>query len=395
MSDTGTGVRGWIEAARSLQSDTLALRRSIHAEPELGLRTPRTVAKVREALAGLPLEWKTGASTSGAVAVLRGARPGRTVLLRGDMDALPMPEDTGLSFRSTVEGAMHACGHDAHVAMLASAARVLCSRRESLAGTVLFAFQPGEEGWHGAKLMLEDRLFEDPRPEAAFALHVMPNAPAGLFTAKSGPMLASADEISIRVRGRGGHASMPHHALDPIPVACEIVTALQAFVTRRIDVFDPVVITIARSRAAPPTTSSPNRRALLAIRAVSETATPRTRDRARAERGPRPHGCGRGRDRARVPRDRCDERAAAVAERAIRAVRRRGADDVSPVMGAGFFYVLQRPGSHGVPRRAPRARRGRALPCHSNRMLLDEAMLPRGVAAHCAIAERFLARGFE
>src|SRR5262249_31043087 len=161
----------------------------IHAEPELGLQTPRTIAKVRAALAGLPLEWKTGRATSGAVALLRGARPGRSVLLRGDMDALPMSEDTGLEFRSTVAGAMHACGHASHPAMLASAARLLCARRAELAGTVLFLFQPGEEGWHGAKLVLDEGLLADPAPEAAFALHVMPNAPAGLFTAKAGAML--------------------------------------------------------------------------------------------------------------------------------------------------------------------------------------------------------------
>ena len=135
MNDRVTQVmtepQGWYDAAQAMQGDTVALRRAIHAEPELGLQTPKTLAKVRAALAGLPLEWKTGPSTTGAVAVLRGARPGRTVLLRGDMDALPMPEDTGLAFRSTVEGTMHACGHDTHTAMLASAARILCARRES------------------------------------------------------------------------------------------------------------------------------------------------------------------------------------------------------------------------------------------------------------------------
>ena len=138
MNDVVDTTRGWIDAAQSVQSDTVALRRAIHAEPELGLQTPKTMAKVRASLAGLPLEWKTGASTTGAVAVLRGGKPGRTVLLRGDMDALPMPEDTDVPFKSTVAGTMHACGHDTHTAMLASAARLLCAKRDSLAGTVLF-----------------------------------------------------------------------------------------------------------------------------------------------------------------------------------------------------------------------------------------------------------------
>ena len=150
---------------------------------------------------------------------------------------------------------MHACGHDTHTAMLASAARALCARRESLAGTVLFMFQPGEEGFHGARFMQDDGLLDNPTPEAAFALHIMPNAPAGTFGAKAGPMLASADQLGVRVVGKGGHASMPHQAIDPIPVACEIVTALQVFVTRRIDIFNPAVITIAKiNRAAAPTT---------------------------------------------------------------------------------------------------------------------------------------------
>ena len=182
----GDGNPGWLEAAQALQADTVALRRAIHAEPELGLQTPKTLAKVRAALAGLPLEWKTGGSTTGAVAVLRGAKPGRTVLLRGDMDALPMPEDTGLPFRSKVRSTMHACGHDTHTAMLASAARVAVRRSEALAGTVMFMFQPGEEGWHGARFMLDDGLLDDPAPDAAFALHIMPNAPAGLSAPRPG-----------------------------------------------------------------------------------------------------------------------------------------------------------------------------------------------------------------
>jgi hippurate hydrolase len=154
MNDIAMDPSGWRAAAQALQPDPVALRRAIHAEPELGLETPKTLAKVKAALAGLPLEWKQGNSTTGAVAVLRGGKPGRTVLLRGDMDALPMPEDTGLPFRSMVQGAMHACGHDTHTAMLASAAKAMCARRETLDGTVLFMFQPGEEGWHGAKCMI-------------------------------------------------------------------------------------------------------------------------------------------------------------------------------------------------------------------------------------------------
>src|SRR5215210_6441205 len=237
-----------IDGARRIAERITDLRRAIHAEPELGLHTPKTRDKVRAALAHLPLSWREGPSTTGLVATLDSGRPGRSVLLRGDMDALPMPEETGLEFASTVAGAMHACGHDAHVAMLAGAAELLCARAENLEGKVHFMFQPGEEGWHGARFMLDDGLL-DPLPEAAFALHLMPNAPHGIFSGKAGPLLASADQLRIRVIGRGGHASMPHDALDPIPVACEIVSAIQTWVTRQVPVLDPAVVTIASIEA--------------------------------------------------------------------------------------------------------------------------------------------------
>ena len=403
MNDMVTDSRGWIAAAASVQEATIALRRAIHAEPELGLQTPKTMAKVREALAGLPLEWKTGSSTTGAVAVLRGARPGRTLLLRGDMDALPMPEDTGLPFRSKVEGSMHACGHDTHTAMLASAARLLCARRDTLAGTVLFMFQPGEEGFHGARFMIEDGLLANPAPEAAFALHIMPNGPAGVFFSKAGPMLASADKLTIVVRGKGGHASMPHHAIDPIPVACEIVTALQVFVTRRMDVFDPVVVTIAKIEGGSTNNVIPESASLLGtMRTVSEEA----REAAHAgvarvaENVARAHDC-----EAEVQIERgfpvtvCDAQAVSFAERTIAELLGPQAWNTmgAPVMGAeDFSYVLQQvPGAMVFLGVCPEGQQWKyACPCHSNKMTLNEAMLARGVAAHCAIAERFLERGF-
>ena len=175
----------WTAAGEAGLATAIELRRAIHAEPELGLDLPKTTAKVKAALAGLPLEIYEGPSTTGVMAVLRGPANGRTVLLRGDMDALPLTEDTGLPFASLHEGAMHACGHDTHVAMLAGAARALCECRASLAGTVMFMFQPGEEGWHGAKHMIEDGLL-DPLPDAAFALHISPNMPRAYLPAGQG-----------------------------------------------------------------------------------------------------------------------------------------------------------------------------------------------------------------
>ncbi len=404
MNEVVSKAADWMGAARQLQPATVALRRAIHAEPELGLQTPKTIAKVKASLADLPLEWKSGPSTTGAVAVLRGARPGRTVLLRGDMDALPMPEDTDLPFRSTVAGVMHACGHDSHTAMLASAARALSARRDAIAGTVLFMFQPGEEGHHGARFMLDDGLFDDPAPEAAFALHIMPNALAGTFQSKAGPLLASADKLMVSVRGRGGHASMPHHAIDPVPVACEIVTAIQVFVTRRIDIFDPVVVTIAKIDGGSTNNVIPEVAHLLGtIRTLSQASreaacTGITRV---AERIAQAHEC-----EAQVTIERgfpvthCDARAVRVAERAIGELFGSGAWSTmaSPIMGAeDFSYVLQHvPGAMLFLGVCPEGQQWEsACPCHSNKMTLNENTLALGVAAHCAVAERFLTRGFE
>lgn len=236
-----------IAAARDVLDDAIDLRRRIHRHPELGLHLPQTQAAILEWLKDVDVTVRTGTALSSVVATLETGRPGPTVLLRADMDALPMTEETGLSFASEVEGAAHACGHDAHVAMLAGALRVLDSVRDELTGTIVFMFQPGEEGFHGAKVMLDEGLVDDVGPvDMAFAIHQFPGMPAGMIATRSGPILASADTFDISVVGRGGHASMPHNALDPIPAACEIVIALQTMVTRRVDVFDPAVVTIGK-----------------------------------------------------------------------------------------------------------------------------------------------------
>jgi len=228
------------------------LRRAIHAEPEIGLDLPRTQRKVLDALDGLPLEITLGRSLSSVTAVLRGGRPGNTVLLRGDMDALPVTERTGLPYASLIDGAMHACGHDLHTAMLAGAAKLLSARRHELAGNVIFMFQPGEEGPGGARIMVGEGVLDaaGERPVAAYALHVASGLlPLGLVASRTGTVMAAADTLHVTVHGRGGHGSQPHRAADPIPVACEIVLALQTMVTRRFDVFDPVVITVGTFHA--------------------------------------------------------------------------------------------------------------------------------------------------
>jgi hippurate hydrolase len=389
--------------ASALLPGMVALRRAIHAEPELGLQTPKTAAKVRAALAGLPLEFRQGPSTTGLIATLRGGQAGgRTVLLRGDMDALPMPEDTGLPYASAVAGTMHACGHDAHVAMLAGAAQLLCGQRGELRGNVQFMFQPGEEGYHGARCMLDDGIIE-PLPDAAFALHVMPNGPHGVFCGRAGPLLASADIISVTVVGRGGHASMPHDALDPIPIACEIVTAIQTFVTRQVSVFDPAVVTIARIDAGTTDNVIPETAHILG---TMRTLSPQRR--SAVQEGLRKlafgianaHGAKATVEfEAGFPVTVCDARAVALGQRVTEELFGAASWQTldHPIMGAeDFSYVLQKvPGAMFFLGAAHAGTDWRqCCGIHSNRMVLDEAVMARGAALHAALAERFLAAGF-
>ena len=241
------------EDAAAIAGELAHLRRAIHAEPEIGLHLPLTQEKIVAALDGLPLEITLGSALSSVTAVLRGgAGNGPAVLLRADMDALPVTERTGLDFASRIDGTMHACGHDLHSAMLVGAARLLSERRADLPGSVVFMFQPGEEGHGGARFMIEEGVLDaaGERATAAYALHVASaELHAGVFSTREGTIMAAAEALTITVHGRGGHGSQPHHAADPIPAACEIVTALQVLVTRTFDVFDPVVITVGSFHA--------------------------------------------------------------------------------------------------------------------------------------------------
>ncbi|WP_460604254.1 M20 metallopeptidase family protein [Jatrophihabitans fulvus] len=235
-----------------MHDDLVRLRRELHRDPELGLELPRTQRRVLDELDGLPLEITTGPDGLGSVtAVLRGRSTGRSVLLRADMDGLPVEEETGLDFAATT-GTMHACGHDLHTSMLVGAARLLSARRDQLGGDVVFMFQPGEEGYDGAGHMIADGVLDaaGARPEAAFFMHVTSSSvPSGVVALRPGPMMSAADTLRVSVVGTGGHASNPHRAQDPIAVVAEIVTALQTMVTRQFDVFDPVVLTVGHLHA--------------------------------------------------------------------------------------------------------------------------------------------------
>jgi hippurate hydrolase len=386
------------EAGGELEG-AIRMRRRLHQNPELGLVLPETQRAVLEALGGLDAEIETGGSTSAVVATLRGSRPGPTILLRADMDALPMTEETGLAFASQHDGRMHACGHDAHVAMLAGAARLLARRRDEFAGTVKLLFQPGEEGHGGARILIGEGLLDtDPRVDAAFAIHVDSSLPRGRIATRPGPILAAGDLISIDITGRGGHASMPHLAADPIPVACEIVMALQSLVTRRIDAFDPVVITITRIQAGSAGNVIPPTANLLGtIRSVSERAREAAHEGVRrvAEGVAAAHGID-----AKVhvvpgyPVTVNHAEFAAFARRVAAEVVGEDAviDMRAPIMGAeDFSYVLQRvPGA--IVFLGARPPEGPSEPLHSSRMRIDEGAMATGIALHAAVALRWLAQ---
>ncbi|WP_406641916.1 M20 family metallopeptidase [Amycolatopsis sp. WGS_07] len=240
------------EDARSQQDDLAQLRRDLHREPEIGLDLPRTQERVLRELDGLGLEVSTGTGTTSVTAVLRGegsnrdsAQP-RTVLLRADMDALPVQEATGLDFAAT-NGAMHACGHDLHTTSLVGAARLLHTHRDRLNGDVVLMFQPGEEGWDGAGVMLKEGVLDAAgrRVDAAYGLHVFSSMlPTGQFASRPGTLMSASHKLLVTVHGEGGHGSMPHRAKDPISAAAAMITSLQTMITRRLDIFDPAVLTV-------------------------------------------------------------------------------------------------------------------------------------------------------
>ena len=376
----------------------VSLRRDIHRHPELGTENPRTQRRILDALAGLDLEISIGSSVTSVVADLRGSGGGPTILLRADTDALPMTEESGEEFSSRIEGRTHSCGHDAHVAMLVGAASVLAANRDHFAGRVRFIFQPGEEGFGGARNMIDEGALDG--VDAAFALHVAPNLPVGFAASRAGPIMASTDDFEVVIRGRGAHASTPHFGVDPIPVACEIVTALQTMVTRRIDAFNPAVITVGKIVAGTTSNVIPESANLVG---TIRTVSPGTRAAVLV-----------GFDRV--------VRNVAAAHECVAAISMEPGYDVvvndadfvdltrdvtemtlgagryfelpSPIMGAeDFGYFLQRvPGAMAFLGACPDgiANSLEAPSCHSNLMRISEAAMKHGVALHVATAIAYL-----
>ncbi|MEU9304063.1 M20 family metallopeptidase [Streptomyces sp. NPDC048269] len=394
------GFGGLLADAHAALPGIVALRRSIHRFPELGTQLPRTQQAVLEALDGLGLDLTTGSRLSSVTATLEGGRPGPAVLLRADMDALPLDEETGLDFASRLPGTMHACGHDTHTAMLVGAARLLAARRSQLTGRVVFMFQPAEESGGGAQRMIDEGVLESADGigvAAAFALHITTRFDSGTFHLRPGPIFAASDGLHVTVRGRGGHASAPHRVLDPVPVACEIVQALQSMVTRTIDVFDPAVVTVASIHAGTTTNIIPE---TAEIRGTFRTLSPTTRQLVRdgitrvAHHVAAAHGAHADvtLTEGYPPVVNDASFTAAIQDTAATLL---GADRVhllpEPFMGAeDFSYVLQRvPGAIGfLGARPPGIAPAEAPDLHSNRVVFDEEALATGAALHAAAALR-------
>lgn len=242
--------------AQAMLPELQSLRRKLHTIPEFGLELPNTLKVILEQVDGLG-QVTTSKQISSAVLHIKGAEPGPTVLLRADMDALAVIEDTGLDYAST-NGYMHACGHDLHMAMGVGAAKILASRKDQLQGDVIIFFQPGEEGHHGADVMLEqgDHMVTGNKPIRAYGLHVFSSYPLGMMGSKAGPLMASAGDLFVTVSGSGGHGSMPWLSKDPISVLNEIMSSLQTMVTKRFNAFDPVIVNIGWVKAGDQATTN-------------------------------------------------------------------------------------------------------------------------------------------
>lgn len=237
-------IAQWESRVEEMAPQFVETRRAFHRIPELGFEEHETAALVVEKLRALGLEPRTGVGGTGVVALIAGAHPGRTLMLRADMDGLPIEERTGLPFSSTHAGRMHACGHDAHIAMLLGAAEILLERRNEIRGAVKLVFQPAEEGLAGARAMIEDGVLADPPVDAAIGCHIWNTLPVGRVGVREGPLMANSDRVRITIEGQGGHGAMPHLSSDAIVAAGHVVTALQTVVSRRVSPLDPAVVTI-------------------------------------------------------------------------------------------------------------------------------------------------------
>ena len=388
-----------LAAAEALADQIVADRRLIHSQPELAYEEVKTAAFVADRLRDLGIEAATGVGGTGVVGLLKGAQAGRTVLLCADMDALPIQEISDVDYASKSAGAMHACGHDGHTAMLLGAARLLSERKGAVSGTIKFMFQPAEEGGFGALKMIEDGLLDSPKVDGAFALHVNPLLHVGRIGLRVGAASAAGDRFTILINGSSGHAARPNLAVDPIVIAAQLITALQTLVSREVAPEEQAVVTVGALDAGtteniiPDTarirgtvrTYSPVLRAFLEKRIGELSAGIAAAMRASAEFTWRPGYPSMVNNEASI---------SLIHEAAVETLGEAAPVEAEPTMGAeDFSYVQERvPGAMfrlGVRDRSWETPR----PTHSSSFDMDEAALPIGAAVMATTALKFLDQG--
>ncbi|HME80687.1 MAG TPA: amidohydrolase [Candidatus Eremiobacteraceae bacterium] len=371
--------------------DVIALRRDFHVHPELGFEEVRTAGIVAGRLKSLGYEVRTGIGQTGVVGILRTKRPGKTILLRADMDCLPIQERSGVEFSSQAAGKMHACGHDGHTAMLLGAAQMIMERRDVIHGTIVLCFQPAEEGKGGARAMIEDGVLDDPHVDRVYGLHLTSLYPTGQVLVRPGPVMASSDSIEVTIRGRGGHGAAPHQTVDPILTSAYFVSQLQSVVSRNVDPIEPAVVTVGAIHGGTIHNVIPDAVELLGtVRAFSEPE--------REEMKPRIErvlaGCCAAQGASyeyryinRYPVTVNDAAEAAyvrdLAERTVGATR---LGQLAQTMGAEdfSFMLLRRPGCFFFV--GSQSGESTAVAHHNARFAIDEACLPAGVQMMVALA---------
>jgi len=380
-----------LEVPNAVVRDVIEMRRDFHAHPELGFEEVRTAGIVADRLRALGYEVRTGIGQTGVVGTLRTKKPGKTILLRADMDCLPITEASGADFASVSPGKMHACGHDGHTAILLGAAQMIAERLDLLSGTIVLCFQPAEEGKGGARAMIDDGVLEDPYVERVYGLHLTSWYRTGQVLVRAGPVMASSDSIEVTIHGRGGHGASPHQTVDPVLTSAYFVSTLQSVVSRNVDPIEPAVVTIGAIHGGTIHNVIPDDVTLLGtVRAFSEAE--RSQMKPRIERVL--SGCcaaeGASYDYRYVERYPITvndvHQAAYVRDLALRTVGPQRTADLVPTMGAeDFSFMLQRrPGCFFFV--GSQADERTAVPHHNARFALDEACLATGVQMMVALA---------
>lgn len=391
-----TRERRWsIEPSEAERAELVEIRRDLHRHPELQYEVHRTAGVVAERLRGLGLTPVVGVGRSGVTAVLEGEAPGPCVMLRADMDALPIQEENDTDYRSTVDGAMHACGHDCHVSIGLTATKALQRVGGPARGSIKVVFQPAEEGGNGALAMVEDGVLESPKVDAAFGLHVWNQLEVGKVAVVDGPFMGAVDQFRIRVAGRGGHGAMPHDTRDPVVAAAAVVTALQQIASRRVDPLDSAVVTVGRIAGGEAFNVIPSHADLEGTtRCFSSQvwdALPGWVEEI-ACRTAEAHGCTAEVEIKRLMRATVNDTAMASLVRDVAAevvgqenvveMRTLGSEDFSEylhLVPGCYFFVGSRNEAKGF-----------VHPHHSPRFDVDEAVLPIGVEMLAGVARRFL-----